>query len=515
MLASAKSARSSVCLVALLLASRSGLAQAPWPTDGHRISAGSSSDRWMTDLCARPLGVPISVRPFSQTLLDSLLTACTVSGSASDMATQAWVTVTGNSARAAIPRGGPVWAGRGVTIAASGGVVGSWRMIHYSAQPVVAWSQNLAYEPSRSIALAADDFSDPWFLAIDRPYRFGDDALWKLDPGESFIRADSRWVAAGLSSAAQMWGPARSEPLVLGNTAGGFPHVFLESGLPVNIGAGRLSARWVAGLLSSSSFMTPPGNRRRVAVGAVASFVPRGFEVLEVGGTRFFHTYDEAGARDLSVLLRPFSSLLNASGLGGLETTRTFNQLASLFVRIAPRQSRIEAFGEFFREDNSADFRDLLVEMDHQTAYLIGTRVNWKGPERVSVLSIEAINGRITHLKRVRSQPALHQHSAVPEGHTHRGLPLGSPSLPGGGMWSVRWDRIQPTREWGVFAEVRRLAQNDEGGTWNGKPTGTYSLGTRVEDRRRASRRALDVAIEPGFGDVRGTNLSVSLRVAR
>jgi len=492
-------------------------AQSPDSIARAEITAGSSAESRIIDRCAKRLGMPISVRPFGPRVLDSLLAAC---GYAKDgrLVPRApmWGAMWVNTARAALVNEGPVWAGKGATVAASGGVVGSWRAVSYSVRPIAFWSQNLAYRPSRSIQRAPGDFSDPWFSAIDRPYRFGDAAYSRFDAGESFVRADSRWVAAGISTAAQMWGPARYQPLVLGNNAGGFPHMFVETGLPMNVGIGRIAARWIVGTLAASSFAPAHlGTTTRLAVGAVGSFTPRGFDGLELGAARFFHLYDTPVVRDMTSYTLPFSGVFKA-GLGNLEAgARTYNQLGSIFVRLAPKTSEIEAYGEYLRDDHSVDLRDALVELDHNSAFMLGFRRSNVSAARKTTFTVELSNGRYSHLERVRAQAPSYTHTPILEGHTSRGLPLGAAALPGGGGLALIWERRTGTAAWAVSGSVLRQSQNTEGGSWNGTATGRYIVALQREFIRSTGRWSSELRVEPGFGDVASTNVGLAMRVTR
>lgn len=481
------------------------------------LTAGSHEELTLIDRCAAQARVPIGVRPFSVAVRDSLLETC---GSAVEtrIAHRApvWGELKVNTARASMETQGPVWAGKGLTIAGSAGVLGRWRGISYSLRPIGFWSQNRAYSPSRTIAMSLSNFGDPWYGNIDRPYRFGPDSYGRVDVGESFLRADSKWFGVGVSHASQAWGPARLQPLIVGPNAGGFPHVFLETGLPVNVGLGRLAGRWIVGKLAASSFgPSHAGTSSRLAVGAVASLLPRGLDGLELGVTRFFHLYDTPDVRDFTSYALPFSELLK-SRIGSIEAgARAYNQLASVFLRLAPRASGVEAYAEYSREDHSADLRDVLVETDHNSAFMVGLRrVQSKGG-RNTRLTIEASNGRVSHLARVRPQASPYEHTPIVEGHTVRGSPIGSPSLTGGGALAALWERDTESHTWTVMAAITRRAQNVEGGTWNGVAAGQYTIAVGRVFERAGHRWNAGVAVQPGFGDVPGTNVGFTIRIGR
>jgi hypothetical protein len=503
-----------VVVVGLELAARAADAQVRDRIARGEITAGSNAERRVIDGAAERGSFPISVRPFGRFLLDSLLV---LGGESATMRrlqrAPMWATLRVNTARAPAENEGPVWAGRGATLAASAGVIGQWHVVSYSFRPIAFWSQNLPYKPSKTIQKGTSNYQTPWFIAIDAPYRFGNTAYHRMDAGETYIRADTRWFATGVSNSAQVWGPARLQPLLLSNNAGGFPHAFVETGLPLNVGIGRLAGRWMTGLLAPSPFGPNGPDKKRLAIGAVISFLPSAFAGVEMGAGRFFHVYDSPGARDLTSLTLPFSGLLK-NALGNLEAgVHSYNQVASMFFRVAPSASSLEAYGEYYREDHSADLRDLLVELDHQSAYMLGIRHRQNRSVGNSTLTVEASNGRTSHLARVRGEPSMHLNRDILEGHSLRGLRLGNATLLGGGSLAMLWERHAGTTGWRVLAQVARLAQNQEGGTWNGSATGYYTVAVGRDYRWAGYGWGTEVQVQPGFGDVPGTNVGLALRI--
>lgn len=486
------------------------------------IVAGSDREQLLIDWYGRRATIPIGVRPFSPLLLDSLFSVEGVAATEKQRArfgwASSWSAIWFNSQRAYNDGAGPVWRGRGATFAASTGFTGRWTVVSYAFRPIGFWSANRPYGPSRTVQ--PQGFQDPWMAGvIDLPYRFGPKGYGRIDMGESYLRVDTRFLAVGLSNESQVWGPARRYPLVLGNNAGGFPHVFLETGTPRPVGIGRVHARWVAGRLASSSFGPAHlGTSTRMGIGAVGTFVPRGMDGLEVGATRFFHLYDSPVARDLESLSLPFSGLLKR-GLRDPDApgARQYNQVASIFMRIAPRNSPAELYSEFYREDHAWDARDLIGEPDHVSAYVIGMVRTWldEPTGNGGTLTLEIANSRISHLARVRSQSPAYVHSPVFEGHTLRGRTLGSPAIPGGGALSAQYERRSRRASWSVLGEVARRAQNAEGGTLNGLATGQYTIGLGREvqvGKRRWNAQAL---WQLGFGDLPGTNVSLVIGLTK
>jgi hypothetical protein len=380
--------------------------------------------------------------------------------------------VTLNSGQAYSEDEGAVWSGRGLTAWVTGGGVARWKGFSVAVRPVAFWTQNLPFpEPLKSTG----SFANPVYGdAIDLPWRFGARSYARLDAGESWLRYDSRLVTAGLANTTQEWGPAHVYPLLMGANAGGFPHIFVGTGAPWNLGVGTLAVRSTVGRLDASAYDPPHvGDERRLGAGLVASFSPSALPGLELGGGRFFHRRWPTDGVGLSAFKLPFEALLKDK-LPGKDTSTADNQLASLFFRLAPKGGHVEVYGEFLRDDHSQDFRDLGAEPDHESAYMLGLRraVPNTGDSSTRVFTIEFANGRLTDLGRVRGEDPMYIHHPITEGHTERGKLLGSPAVFGGGGLALLYDRLGPTSRWGIHVRNENLVQNQEGGTFDGRPEG-------------------------------------------
>ena len=384
-----------------------------------------------------------------------------------ERASRVWAVGPGAAVRAnsGFPMGagdGPVWAGRGLTFSATAGAA-------VSAGPLTLVVAPLAFvAANRGFALAPVDerfspYADPEAPgSIDLPQRFGTEPYARVDPGESTLRVDAGPLAAALSTASQGWGPAQEQPLVLGNNAGGFPHLAVGTSGPAAAGVGRVSARVVWGVLAQSAYSPASGRAsRRFMSGWVAAISPAGLPGLELGMTRFYHTpWPEGGVR-LRHFAKPFEELFKAdidpTGIGTDSVSDRDNQLASVFLRWVLPRARAEVYGEYAREDHSWDLLDFFLEPDHSAAYTLGFQKAWtRSDGRMVVLRGEVLNARRSHLLEVRRQPRFYQHASTRQGHTLRGQVLGAPDARGGaaamlaldayapgGRWTVRWSRAQ------------------------------------------------------------------------
>lgn len=443
--------------------------------------AGSreEEDVLLLQLLGRLPMVTSSIRPFTVTELGTFRPGTRPSTTMSLV--RPTISFWYNSSRPYSENDGVVWTGRGLTTAVTGGFAARARWFSITVRPVAFWTQNQAFPRPR--ADAPGQYADPFApTVIDQPYRFGDKSYGRIDPGESTAAIEIPFVEAGVSSASQMWGPMHVYPLLLGNNAGGFPHAFVRTSRPLPIYVGHLSIKALVGRLEPSAFATPrPGDRRRVASAMVAEFTPAFLPGVELGATRFFHrVWPTTGGIGLSDFTDLFQSFLK-SGLVARPGYREGddNQLASVFFRLATPASHAEVYGEYLRDDHSQNTRDLIGEPDHSSAYSLGLRRVWSddAARRVSSLTIEGTDGAISKLVRIRGEGVIYAHNVITEGHTYLGQILGSPAVFGGRGLDIQYQRRYSTNGWSAHAGLEQVAQNHEGGSFEGQYLGFYRLG--------------------------------------
>jgi hypothetical protein len=198
------------------------------------------------------------------------------------------------------------------------------------------------------------------------------------------------------------------------------------------------------------------------------------------------------------------------------------NQLASAFVRWAPRGARAELYGEFARNDAALDVREIIAEPDHQSAYMLGARALLGGSAaRLRLVRVEWVNSRVTHVHRVRPQGPFYSHTALRQGHTNRGEVLGSVAVPGGGGALVGLDTYAPDGRTSLeLHRIARGARPGEGAPSPGEADVQYAA-TYARTRFRAGIDVTTAAtaaweLNRGFrGDAFNLNVHVAVRYGR
>lgn len=344
---------------------------------------------------------------------------------------------------------GPIWAGRGVTLAASGGVRGQYGPLSFTLAPQVFVAQNAGFPLAPNGRTGAKAYGDAYTYAIDLPQRFGDGAYTQLDAGQSSVQLSALHLTIGASTANEYWGPASEQPFLLGNNAAGFVHAFAGTDGPIAVGPLRVNARFIAGKLDQSAYSyADSASTRRYISGMVISLGIEQLPGLEIGGGRIFeNVWPDTGFGFRDVVRPLFENFLssNLSSRIGNAGYKPDNQIASIFARWAFPKSGVEVYGEYGREDNAWDMRDFLLEPDHDVAYMVGISRVWTRPGgRLVVFRGELLNSAITHIQMVRPESPPYVHSPVVQGHTQRGQVLGAPFGYGGGGVLLATDYFLP-----------------------------------------------------------------------
>lgn len=352
---------------------------------------------------------------------------------------------------------GAIWAGNGLTTAFQAGVALRRGPLSITVAPLVFRAENTGFALEQNGYAGRLAFADGIFpTVIDRPQRFGAAPYGAFDLGESSVRLEVSGVALGLGTAHEWWGPSLQLPIVLGNNAAGFPHAFLGTSHPIDLWGIRIHGRIIWGELSQSAYSVVTGSgSRRFAAGGVAVVGVRWVPGLELGVSRFSHSPWPSGGPTLGDFAIPVTSQFRSNVAGVPD-----NQLASAFFRWVFPASGLELWGEYGREDYNLNFRDFMLEPDHDGGYTLGFRKALRrAPQDLWFLRVELQNLQISQLTLARGQTPFYLHKSVAQGHTQRGQLLGSPAGVGGAASVLAVDRYHARGRWTVFVS-RELRQD-------------------------------------------------------
>ena len=411
---------------------------------------------------------------------------------------------------------GPIWAGRGLTSAIQAGISARWGPVSATLAPMAFRAENRAFFIMPTGRTGVGAFANALWGGVDLPQRFGESPYSQIDPGQSTVRVDLPIVAFGASTANMGWGPGTEYPLLLGNNAAGFPHVFLGTSSPLDILIGKIHANFMWGELFQSDFSNVTGpstyvsksesGKKRFTTGVVLVGQPRGMTGLEIGGARFFHSIWPRSGIPRSYYTKVFQPFLKTHLKFARPNDPRFppdyggrgipdNQLAEVFFRWVAPHSGFEISGEYGREDHNEDIRDLEQEPDHSRFYNLGARkVISLSSTSMTAARFELINFQLPQLSRVRGEGEVYVHGLIRQGHTYKGQLLGANVGVGSAAGStLAIDHYTENGRW-TLSWVRDLSQESGNFVYNGvREPGTMDVSHAIGLERTWLIRGLDV----------------------
>jgi hypothetical protein len=426
---------------------------------------------------------PWSIRGFSPQEIDRLVSADSagpwrLKNRFSRASLAAGPLVLGSTFNSAYPYGsndGPLWVGRGLTVAASGGISGQLGPISFAFAPMAFAAANRPFDLLSNGQTGPQAYNHGTFpTSVDLPQRFGSKSYSRLDPGSSYLRLDSRLVSIGISTANEWIGPATEYPFLLSNNAAGFQHIFAGTGSPLNVGLGKIHGRVMWGRLDQSDYSPVTGGKHyiqdvqtgtvRLMAAAEGVFIPRGLPGLEIGVARFFHVPYRVGDPKAGFWRKPFRVFFLKNEYAQGDTAGRDNQLAAIFFRWVFPKSGLEVYGERGYEDQFYDFREFITNLDHDREYMLGfQKILRKRTDVLDVLKAEMINYQTPTLLLTRpGEGGVYVHNTLRQGHTNRGQLLGAyPGVGAAAASTISWTRYSSKRR--TSFSLRRILRDQVG----------------------------------------------------
>ncbi|MCL4639223.1 MAG: capsule assembly Wzi family protein [Pseudosphingobacterium sp.] len=365
----------------------------------------------------------------------------------------------------------------------SAGVFAKYKFISVQLRPEFVLAQNKSYMGFDGKTEASWDVWYRWANNIDMPERFGNGTYSKAFWGQSYIRFNFEPVSFGLSTENLWWGPGRRNSLLMSNTAPGFTHLTLNTTRPIHTPIGSFEGQLIAGRLQNSGYPpTPLGNpdhydkyyvpKRddwRYISGVILSYQPKWLPGLSLGLTRSFVRYHNDGGNSLNNLLPLLGSgserfnTENPNRPTNVEMEKMRDQYSSVFGRWAFPKGKAEIYAEYGRTDPPWNSRDLIVQMEHSRAYIIGFTklVPLKGPKQdLLQLNLEFTQLERSRTAQVRRSPTWYGDDVVQHGYTNNGQILGAGVGPGSNLQSVSIDWIRGMKQIGI--QIERLVHNND-----------------------------------------------------
>lgn len=384
------------------------------------------------------------------------------------------VTTIANSELAYGQNDGALWAGKGYNTRVMAGVAAAFGPVRIILVPELVSSSNYSgtidvtdLRFSRPLPSTRSPFSSPFNVvpySIDLPYRFGDESIQKIHPGQSSLTIGPVGgpVQVGVGTENEWWGPAQRNPLILSDNAPGFPHAFIRTGRPLSTPVGVIEGRWIVGGLEESDyFNNDPTDDVRSLSAFSLTWKQRRSSGLTLGIQRsVFAPVDGYGGV-------PGNSFDFLTGVGhpnalpATDSTQTPgpDQIFSVFAHWALPRYGLESYIEWGRSDFPASFNELIEEPNHSRGYTTG--LQWVGTRSDATprvrIQAEFTNVEQSSSYRFRPNGSFYTSRAVIQGYTNEGQMLGAGIGPGssGQFVGVDWFSRGGFQLGGTFARTR------------------------------------------------------------
>ncbi|HET7897299.1 MAG TPA: capsule assembly Wzi family protein, partial [Flavisolibacter sp.] len=342
-------------------------------------------------------------------------------------------------------------------------------------QPEFVYAQNLPFvsvltnKPEEILKA----YYHTYLNKIDDPERFGTGSYTKVFAGQSSLRYHFKKLSLGVSTENLWWGPGVRNALVMTNNAPGFLHFTLNTTAPLLSPIGTFEGQVVSGWLKRSGYFPDTtkliGSERlfvakpdddRYLNGMVFTWQPKWTKGLHLGVSRVYYVYQSNLQHSVNGYLPIIGRLFK--GFGTKEDELKRDEMLSLFFRLVLPNDHAEVYGEFGRNDHSANMRDLLLEPEHSRAYLFGFKKLFPTNKKNTDLELM---GEFTSLQMpstmfVREQESWYAHYQVVDGYTNRGQVMGAGIGPGSNSQTIGLHWVQGQNNFGFLFE--RIVHNND-----------------------------------------------------
>jgi hypothetical protein len=373
---------------------------------------------------------------------------------------------------------GAILPAKGLQTLLSAGVSMRWGILSVQLYPQLHYSQNLAFEEYPTDAPAAYFTSmRRSFNGIDQPIRFGQDATVRALPGNSNVSLNLGGIALGVSTENLWIGPGQKNSLLMSDVAEGFLHFKINSTKPLKTFAGNFEGVYWVGKLdgsnrphfsdgSYSQVFTPKEDDWRYFTGLSITYSPIFLKGLSIGGTRAFQVY-RGDMRDNLRAYFPLFAPLPKEGEGVLENVELReDQNVGIFARYLIPKAMLDFYFEFSRNDHPLNWRDLIMNIEHNRGYLIGFNKYFQAANGYAYgISAEMTQTQFSINNIIRWGAGipyrglgLYDNYQVRHGFTNKGENLGAGTGVSGNQYSLKVGRYKKFEE--ISIEFDRLERH-------------------------------------------------------
>lgn len=302
--------------------------------------------------------------------------------------------------------------------------------------------------------------------------------------GQSSIRLNIGPFSAGISSENLWWGPGQFSSIIMSNNAPGFHHLTFNTRRPLKTFLGNFEWQLIVGELNEDSSLHFENFVPRRSIlrefsryynAVVITYEPKWAKNFFIGFTRFEQLYSSVQRTRPGTWMKRFLPVLtfetadeNASGVirndGGV----------SLFGRWVMPKQHAEFYFEFGYNDFKQNLRDLTVNANHASAFLVG----FKKLFLLNSHSFIDLSGELLHMAEnpsniIRISENWYEHFSVRQGYTHQNQIMGAGSGPGNNVQTIAIKKVNGLNHIGF--KIQRI-QQDPKGFIAGAPLGMREL---------------------------------------
>lgn len=321
---------------------------------------------------------------------------------------------------------GPLSFSKGYQYLASGGVYMHWRNIHLTLRPEYFHTASDKYETSAE-----------WGQV--------NPSLNKLTLGQSSLRMDLGPISIGGGSNNLWLGPGYYSSLIMSNNAEGFGHVELSTNRPIKTPIGNFE------LLLMGASLTQNENQgfenKNLYHGYINSqsryinilnltYTPSFLKNLYLGFNRVFHTFSPINSSNFK---QDYLLVLNSLFRNQYrDDDKPIDQLLSVYSKFVFPNNNAEIYFEYGLNDGSSNLRELLTDLSHSSASILGIRkIQQINTRNYLTISVEATRMSQTPSYLLRNAGNWYEHGRLYEGYTNENQILGAGSGFGNNLQTI------------------------------------------------------------------------------
>ncbi len=325
---------------------------------------------------------------------------------------------------------GAQWQGKGFNSVLSGGVMVKQWFFTATLYPDLWCAQNDDYP---IIPGKTNKFGD-YDSRLDRPQRFGSDALYKFDWGQSGIRFDYKKFTIGFTNENFWVGPSIKNSILMSDNAPGFPHIDIGTNKPVNTFIGDFEANFIWGQTKESDYFdTDPDNNYNLFVAYFLQYTPSFIPGLSLGFNRVFESpWEKLCMFNAFPHFDTFFKKSRWKKFDSPDGEDDIDQLLSFVFNFNLKESGLNLFSEIGYNDHKANLEDLLLNPEHSIGITLGFKKAYNLTNKYLLVEGEYTklgNNETSNYNSLRPTGSWYRHT--PWGYTNNGQVMGAAIGPG------------------------------------------------------------------------------------